>query len=115
MALATFAPPVDPSPGTDTSPEFKLKKAEFGDGYSQMTRDGLNHIRRVVSLRWDTLTQSQANNIENFILARGGDTPFLYALRGDTARQWTCERISRTRGSPNTVSLELRESFALVA
>jgi phage-related protein len=115
MALATFNPPVPPSPGTDTAPEFKLRKAPFGDGYSQITRDGLNHIRRVVSLRWDTLTEAQAETIESWILGKGGDTPFLYALRGDTARQWTCDRISRTRGTPNTVSLELRESFAVFA
>jgi hypothetical protein len=71
-------------------------------------------IRRVVSLRWDVLTEAQADAIENWILGKGGDTPFLYALRGDTARQWTCERISRTRGTPNTVGVELRESFALL-
>lgn len=98
-----------------TTPEFKLKKADFGDGYSQVTRDGLNHIRRVVSLRWDVLTEAQADTIENWILGKGGDTPFLYALRGDAARQWTCERISRTRGSPNTVAIELREDFALAS
>jgi hypothetical protein len=67
-----------------------------------------------VALKWDVLTEAQADTVESFFEGKGGDTPFLYALRGDTERQWTCDRISRTRGTPNTVCLELRESFALV-
>jgi phage-related protein len=114
MALATFTPPVDPSPGTDNTPEFKIKEAQFGDGYTQVTRDGLNHIRDVVNLRWDVLTPEQADTIEAFIVGKGGDTPFKYALRGDTTRQWTCKRYSRSRGSPNTMTAEFRENFSIV-
>jgi phage-related protein len=113
MTLATFNPPVGPSPGTSTRPELRLKKAEFGDGYTQTTRDGLNHLRRVVALKWDMLTEPQADTIEVFFETQGGDMPFLYALRGDVLRQWTCEEWERTRDSPNTVSATLRECFTL--
>lgn len=115
MPLNSFTPPVAPSPGTENTPEIRLKKAEFGDGYTQTSRDGLNHIRDVVSLKWDVLTEAQADTIEAFIRTQGGDTPFLYALRGDVVRQWTCEKYTRTRGSPNTVTAEFRASFAIAS
>lgn len=114
MSLATFNPPVEPSPGTATKPEVKLKKAAFGDGYTQTTRDGLNHIRRVVTLQWEILSQEQADAIEAFFIAQGGDTPFYYTLRGDVQRKWTCEEWDRVRASPNTCSATLQEDFNIV-
>jgi hypothetical protein len=62
-------------------------------------------------LKWDSLSEAQADEIEAFIRAKG---PFHYALRGDLLRQWTCEKYSRTRGTPNTISAELRADFSLV-
>jgi phage-related protein len=113
MALNVFVPPVGPSPGTENTPEFRILESEFGDGYSQSTRDGLNHIRQVRQLRWDTLTPDQANAIEGFILAQGGDTPFLYAMTDDVQRQWRCKKYTRTNGTPVTISAEFREDFSL--
>jgi phage-related protein len=114
MALDTFNPPVRPSPSPENSPEFRVLEAEFGDGYTQATRDGLNHIRDVVSLRWDTLTPDQANTIETFLRDKGGDTPFLFTLADDVERQWKCKKYSRTRSNPATISAEFREDFSLV-
>lgn len=115
MALDTFAPPVAPSPGTRTRFGLKLKEAEFGDGYTQITRDGLNHIRRTVPLRWDTLTIAQAQALEDFFVGKGGDTPFLYALSNDTTRQWRCKEFARERSGPNTFEATLIEDFSPVA
>lgn len=111
MALPTFVPPYLPSPGTSTTPEIKLKKAEFGDGYTQTTRDGLNHLRRVVELTWAVLTVEQAAAMESFFVARGGDEPFYYALSDDTTRKWTCETFSRVRDHPNSITATFRECF----
>src|SRR5690606_29261995 len=44
-AIPTFDPPFAPSPGAQNKPEIKILQAEFGDGYSQPTPNGLNHIR----------------------------------------------------------------------
>lgn len=110
--LNTFVPPIAPSSGTKSKPELKLKEAPFGDGYTQTTRDGLNHIRRVASLQWDILLENQATAIEAFLESQGGDTPFYYALRGDSVRKWTCKDWDRTRGEVNKVSATLREDFS---
>ena len=112
MPLATFVPPMRPSPGTGNTPEISLRRANFGDGYTQASPAGLNHIRRVVSLRWDYLTLAEANQIEAFLVQQGGYKPFYYTLNGEaTARKWTCDTWSKTDGHPSKVSATFREDF----
>jgi phage-related protein len=114
MTIETFTPPVDPSPGTQMKPTFALRVADFGDNYQQTARDGINYIKRTATLKWDCLTEDQAKSMEDFMFGKGGDTPFLYALRGDIARQWKCTDFERDRGSPNTFTATLVEDFSLV-
>src|SRR5436309_1661868 len=111
MALNTFNPTPGPSPGTATKYKAKLKRAEFGDGYTQVTRDGLNHLRRIVTLHWEVLLEAQADAIEAFVVDQGGDVPFLYTVRGDVQRKWTCDLtdFERVHGTPNTVTMTLTE------
>lgn len=117
MALNTFDPVPGPSPGTSRKYKAKLKRAEFGDGYTQVTRDGLNHLRRAVTLHWEVLTEAQADAIQTFIEGQGGDTPFLYTVRGDVQRKWTCDfaDFERTHGTPNTITMTLTEDFSLLS
>lgn len=117
MALQVFNPPVAPSPGTEDKPKFKLLKAEFGDGYTQIARDGVNHIRRVLALSWEVLTPTQANAIVDFMLAQGGDTPFWYTPSDETTPvKWTCAdpSMKRGEGGMRSVSLTLEQSFNLM-
>lgn len=97
MALPTFTPPIGPSPGTAFKPQIKILEAEFGDGYSQPTPDGLNNVRETVELKWDALTQAQMNTINNFFVARKGAQPFYYKPSGvSTTLKWTCKEWSRS-------------------
>jgi phage-related protein len=111
MALNTFTPPVAPSPGYSADFKPKLWKADFGDGYTQSTRQGLNHIGRQVPIKWDTLTVAQAQAIEDFFIAQGGDTAFLYALSNDITRQWRCEEWHRTRDGAQSITATFLEDF----
>ena len=115
MTLATFNPPRPPHAGTKAKSEFKLLKAEFGDGYTQTARDGLNHIRQVATLTWDRIPDDDAFDIVDFVEEQGGDRPFLYALPGQPVRKWTCEECELTRheGFRSSVQIVLRQSFAL--
>lgn len=117
MTLNTFNPSPGPSPGTSRKYKAKLKRAEFGDGYTQVTRDGLNHLRRTVTLHWEVLTAAQADAIEDFIVDQGGDIPFYYTVRGDVQRKWTSDLadFERTHGTPNTITLTLTEDFSLLS
>lgn len=114
MALPVFNPPRQPS-SSSNKPEFKVLKADFGDGYTQSTPDGMNNVRKMLSLSWEWLTDVEAQAIEDFIVARKGAEIFLYRPTGSpTALKWTCDDFTRKQGTPNTVELVLRQSFALV-
>lgn len=116
MPIPTFNPPMRPSPGTSRTPEVNLRRASFGDGYGQNSPAGLNHIRQVVALRWEFLTLAEAQEIEAFLVERGGYQPFLYALNGEAqARRWICESWSMTDGHPSTVSATFKEWFGQVS
>lgn len=114
MAIKTFTPPVLPTESTD-KPELKLLEAEFGDGYTQAAGDGMNHIRKVVSISWECLTPAQADQVEGFLEEHGGTKPFLYRL-SDSAKtlKFTCKEWSRKRGTPNALDATFRQSFLLV-
>ena len=92
--ILTFDPPIAPSPGTMHRPEIKLLKAEFGDGYSQPTPNGLNHIRQNIELRWDVLELDEKAEIITFFERNQGNRAFHYALPGDCRRAWTCAEWS---------------------
>lgn len=112
MAFQTFAPAVAPSPGSEIKPQIKLLRAEFGDGYSQSVPDGLNHIRKVITLKWDGLTEVQKTYIESFFETHGGYKTFQYQPFGvSSMKKWTCAEWSISPGAPWAVSAKFEESF----
>lgn len=113
MALPIFNPVVAPSPGTTRAPEISLNKVSFGDGYTQASPKGLNHIRRTLTLKWDGLSPADAKSIEDFFVERGGYKPFLYMHHSDNVqRKWTCEQWSGVSGTPSTFTATLKEDFS---
>jgi phage-related protein len=111
MALDTFVPPVRQSPGTKIKPTVKIKKAEFGDGYTQKMPDGLNHIRDGVTLTWDTLLPEQAKDMELFMKQKLGTIPFLYDVDEGEFVRWTCEIWERGRGDQHTFTATFEQYF----
>lgn len=97
MTLATFAPSIDPSPGSTYKPAVKMLAADFGDGYSQPTPDGINNIKMMLGLAWDMITVDQKNELDAFFTAQGGGTPFYFSPFGDNSDstpKWTCSEWS---------------------
>jgi len=112
MALTTFAPDPAPGPFPVITPEIRVRRAEFGDGYTQTSADGLNHIRQTVELTWDALSLIQKNQLEAFFVARGGYQSFYYTPFGFAAPvKWTCGDWSWSGTAPFTFRAVLRESF----
>lgn len=109
MTLQTFTPPIAPS-SLRKQPKIRILSADFGDGYTQKTRDGMNHIRNVFEVAWDALTADQAKAIVDFFELHGGDTAFLYQ-----GTKFTCEVWNDTigRGGIHTLSATFEQSFAL--
>ncbi|WP_075219456.1 phage tail protein [Acuticoccus yangtzensis] len=116
MPIPTFTPPVPPSEGSALNTQPKLLIAEFGDGYTQATADGLNHIKREFRATWSQVHALHADEIEAFFTARGGYEPFRWTLPDETTpRKWVCRRWDRQM-HPNkrrTVSAEFVEDWSL--
>lgn len=114
MALKTFRPDPGPSPGTGFKPTIKVHEAEFGDGYSQPTPAGLNHIREELTLKWDALTEDQMHRLNAFFREHKGVIPFYYKPVGDKKpRKWTCKEWDRAMPDGLwTFSATLKEDFS---
>lgn len=116
MALLTFAPPIAPSPGTNFNPKVSLNQADFGDGYTQASPRGINHIKETVDLRWNGLTEMEYVTIRSFFEDHGGYLPFWYQVRGRAApMKWTCAEWSGSDSSPWTFQAKLVQNFGAKA
>ncbi|WP_064033346.1 phage tail protein [Methylosinus sp. R-45379] len=117
MSIDTFTPPINPSVGAQKKPELKILEATFGDGYTQASADGLNHIRDSLTLNWEALTIAQSDAIEAFLNTQGGVTPFLWTAPGDaTPRKWTCKDWEVTYRTTHFRSIKatFKQSFNIV-
>jgi phage-related protein len=116
MAFDTF-PDIPPAFGAPEDTECNILATSFGDGYGQEAANGLNHIRRGWSLTWNGLTKAQADTIINFLIAKGGYTPFLWKHEEDAADlKWTCKQWQRTPEETQDcyrVTATFEQSFAL--
>lgn len=114
MAIQTFKPPVGPSPGTSHKPTVSLWEAEFGDGYSQPTPKGINHIKKQTQLSWKTLTYDQMLEITGFFERQQGNKPFYYKPYGEPyVVKWTCKEWNAvTEGGIWQVDATFIQSFS---
>lgn len=116
MPYTTFTPSIPPSPGTSDTIKVKKLEAEFGDGYSQAVPDGINHLRREISLDWELLTPAQSNEIIAFFRARGGCEPFYWTPSDEaTPVKWICDDWveKRNEGGMRSISAKFKQSFLL--
>lgn len=114
MPLNTFTPAVNPSLNYSKNVKARTRRADFGDGYSQRVADGLNTIKREVSLNFEALSTSQADDIETFLIARAGAEAFLYTLPDEvSARKWICPEWSRgpQAGTLRSITATFEEVF----
>jgi phage-related protein len=111
--MEIFSPPVQPSTGSRRKQELKIRLAEFGDGYTQATRDGLNHNRTVLELQWDALSPADAEEILVFLARQGGTTPFWWQMpRTTDLIKWTCSEWDETfLAGRSSITATFKQSF----
>jgi phage-related protein len=94
--MATF-PSIVPTYGAQKSSQPKVHQIQFGDGYSQRTKWGLNQNPKRWSLTWE-VSEADAETIEAFLDARASDgaafdwTP----LDSPTSAKWICYEWNKT-------------------
>lgn len=117
--MDTFSPAIQPSlSGTNKQTTAAVNIAQFGDGYSQRARDGINSISRKLNLSWENLAFDQASDLDDFFSSHGGDEAFLYQIAGDTVqRMWTCASWQNgyEGGASGSYSATLQEVFDIVS
>lgn len=112
MPLNTFAPSIAPSPGTKHSQTVNLNEAKFGDGYTQSSPQGINHIQKMMTLSWGGLTETQMIELNSFFEDRGGYRPFYFQPRGfPIPLKWTCKVWSISDASPWRFEAKLEQNY----
>lgn len=83
--------------GSKVEAQFRVLSADFGDGYSQRTVDGLNSKSEEWQMVWNTLTNDQAAILKNFFDYCQGAESFDFTAPGDTvSKKWVCKTYSPT-------------------
>lgn len=111
METATFAWPV--TARTSGSTTYRTRSAQFGDGYGQAVKDGINNVAD----EWDVSVQgSQAAlaPIRAFVDARGGAESFYWTPPLGRRGLYRANNIRTSGGSGDyyTLSMTFKQAFA---
>ena len=102
-----------PSPeGTSEDTATIVRNAQFGDGYSQRVKDGINSTRRTWTVNF-ALPKASMNAIDAFLRARAGTEAFTWTPPYGGVGQWTCEgwRKAPAGNLEYTLSATFKEEF----
>lgn len=90
LGVGTTAGGTTPTYGASKRSQPKVRIAQFGSGYSQRTIFGLNQNPKVWNLTWN-VSETDADAIETFLDARGGQEKFEWTPLDDTTEyKWIC-------------------------
>ena len=114
--MTTLAFPATPKPvyGVSKSSNATVRESVFGSGYSQRTVFGLNQISHSLDLRWEYCSETEADNLEGFLIDREGNEAFTYQLEGESAAsKYICKDWSKTleHGSLSTITATFEQVF----
>ena len=92
--MATF-PSINPTYGASKRSRPTVRNVQFGDGYSQRLRFGLNTDMKTWSLKFE-VSETDADTIETFLEARGGAEHFDWSPPDETdTYKWICQQWSK--------------------
>jgi phage-related protein len=91
----------------------RIIQAQFGDGYSQETPDGINSILETWSLRWSNLTTSERDTLVAMLDSVGSTGIITWTPQGETEKTYkmTPDGYSESwsSGDLHNISLSLRQ------
>lgn len=119
MTIPRFTPPVNPSYSSEGKINLRIKKIQYGNGYSQRSTDGVNSIGHTYTLTWQNISKNDYLSILSFLLARQGVEAFKYTVPGHD----NIERLYIATGSIShnsiaadvfDISTDIEECFDLI-
>jgi len=90
--MATFT--YSPSYAITQQSQPRVRTTQFGDGYSQRLRYGLNTDPKIWSLRFEIRTDTETTNITDFLEARAGAESFDWTPPRGSAGKYICTEWS---------------------
>jgi phage-related protein len=93
--MATF-PAITPAYGAQKSSQPNVRTVQYGDGYSQRLRYGLNQDAKRWDLTWQNITETNADTIETFLEARAGAESFDWTTPEGSTGKWICPQWNKT-------------------
>lgn len=109
MATFSYIPEYPP---TEVS-KPRVRKAQFGDGYEQRLRFGLNTDLKTWQLTFKARNGTETAGIRSFLQARAGVESFTWTppLWGATAGQYVCDewQITADAHDLNTITATFRQ------
>ena len=112
----SFPTTVNPTYGLTKTSKPKIRIAEFGSGYSQRSTFGINQNLKVYQLRWQNISETQADEIEDFLDGQAGVSSFTYTPPGESAskklicRDWNKTIPYLNRATINATFAEVAEA-----
>lgn len=104
---------------TIKNPRSRITEVNFGDGYRQISIDGINYQEESWQVDFKPITQTQANSLEQILLqsVNGSDNYLYWTGPGESkAKYYTAHNISKIPLASNLwkVTCQLRREFPLV-
>ena len=80
-------PDIPMSYGVTLTEEYKVKTIEYDDNYSSRTGQGLNAVRQNWKWIWNSITETQAEELRSFFAARKGVESIQWTPHGQTTQR----------------------------
>lgn len=100
----TFVPAKAPGFPAKKTTNFRVRKADLGDGNTQVAQDGVNAAWVSYDLVWPVLSVTDANSIEAALVAFGGWQSFTYTVPGDSQRHYRASNVVKTYESSGVMA-----------
>jgi len=112
--MAAFPTTVAPAYGVSKKSQPDIQVTQFGSGYSQRATFGINQNLKTWNFVWNNITETQSDEIEDFLDARGGVENFDYQPHGESAsKKYIC--VSWDKTIPYTGRATITATFIQVA
>lgn len=98
-----------PSKAFSSTTKLRVAVSQFGDGYSQRVGLGINRVTKEWNLVFKARSVEQAEEIENFFVARAGVDGFLWTPPGEsTTYSVICNEWSKTYDSHLSATIQAK-------
>lgn len=101
MAEFTWLP--DHKPKRSIVP--RILKAQFGDGYTQRTRSGLNTMLETWTMNFTLKTRAKVREIEDFLESHAGVDSFTWVTPRGESLSFVCEKWESDYGHDQDCSI----------